>query len=523
MNTCRITEGQTLTQGGEVMRNKFRNTWFVLVLVLVTLFSVNLSALAAEIIILHTNDVHSRLESHTPQGLQVEQGGRVRLATLVENVRAQYGKEKILLLDAGDSIHGMNIDNLFGGMPSIEVMEAMGYDAFVPGNHEFNYGQEVLEQRMLDAKFPTLAANITKADGSLFAPYSALIKEVDGVRVGVIGLVTEETPIVTHPKNVVGLTFHDPIAIAKQTVEAIRSDVDILVVLSHLGYAKDVELAEAVPEIDVIVGGHSHTKLSAAQEVNGVLLVQTHEYANYLGFLRLEVEGKKIVAHDARLLPVTALVEKNARVQNIIDHWNEQLQARLGSVIGSSNIDWDGERASVRTQETNLGNLVADVIRNAAGSDIAVTNGGGIRASIPAGDIRVADVYNTLPFDNSLVVVEMMGMDILEALEHSVRLLPEQNGAFLQVSGITFEVDPKALPGGRVINAKIGENRLSASAYYTVATNDFIAAGGDGYDTFMNATLVAETGIMLRDVMVDYIVEQGNVEAPEGGRVVILK
>lgn len=504
------------------MKARIRSSWLVLVLALVTVLAASIPMLAAEIIILHTNDVHSRVESHIPQGAEEEQGGRVRAATLVDEIRAIYGPEKVLLLDAGDSIHGMNIDNLFGGLPSIEIMNAMGYDAFTPGNHEFNYGQEVLAERIADAKFPTLAANVSK-NGSLFAGYSALIKEVDGVKVGIIGLVAEETPIVTHPKNVEGLTFHDPIAIAKQTVGILRSEVDVLIVLSHLGYSKDVELAQAVPELDVIVGGHSHTELDTAQEVNGVIIVQAHEYANNLGFLHLQVEDGQIVSYEGFLIPVTADLEKHREVQAIIDYWNAQLQARLDQVVGKSDVSWNGERAFVRTQETNLGNLVADVIRKTVDADIAVTNGGGIRASIHAGDIRVADVYNVLPFDNTLVVVEMMGMDLLEALEHSVSLLPEQNGTFLQVSGITYEVDPNAPPGGRIINAKVGDSRLSMSKYYTVATNDFIAAGGDGYDTFLNAKLVAETGIMLRDVVVDHILEQGTVEEPEGGRIIILE
>ena len=160
-----------------------------------------MSSFAAELIILHTNDVHSRVESHIPAGAEEEQGGRVRAATVIEDIRAMYGKDKVLLLDAGDAMHGMNIDNLFGGYPTIEIMTAMGYDAFTPGNHEFNYGQEVLAQRIADAKFPTLMANVSK-NGSLFAGYSALIKEVNGIKVGIIGLVPEETPIVTHPKNV---------------------------------------------------------------------------------------------------------------------------------------------------------------------------------------------------------------------------------------------------------------------------------------------------------------------------------
>ncbi len=517
-----MSEGHKKTQGGDILRARFRSSSVVLVLILVTLLALSMPSVAAELIILHTNDVHSRVESHIPQGAEEEQGGRVRAATVIDEIREMYGKEKVLLLDAGDSLHGMNIDNLFGGLPSIEIMNAMGYDAFTPGNHEFNYGQEVLVERIADAKFPTLAANVSK-NGSLFAGYSALIKEVNGIKVGIIGLVPEETPIVTHPKNVEGLTFRDPIATAKHTVKAVRPEVDVLIALSHLGYAMDQQLAQAVPEFDVIVGGHSHTTLETAVEVNGVILVQAHEYANNVGFLRLEVEDKEIVSYEGFLIPVTPDVAKHSRVQYIIDKWNAELQARLGTVIGSSDVSWNGEREYVRTQETNLGNLVADVIRGAVDADLAVTNGGGIRASIHAGDITVADVYNVLPFDNSLVVVEMMGMDILEALEHSVRLVPEQNGGFLQVSGITFEVDPKALPGGRIINAKVGENRLAAGTYYKVATNDFLAAGGDGYETFMNATLVAETGIMLRDVMVDYILNQGTVVEPEAGRILILK
>ncbi len=184
------------------MRARLRNTSISIVLVLVLLLSISLPLWAAEIVILHTNDVHSRVESHLPEGAEREQGGRVRLATLVDEIRAMYGAEKVLLLDAGDSIHGTNIDNLFGGLPSIEIMGAMGYDAFTPpGNHEFNYGQEVLAQRIADAQFPTLAANVAYENGKLFAGYSALIQEVNGVKVGIIGLVAQETPIVTHPKK----------------------------------------------------------------------------------------------------------------------------------------------------------------------------------------------------------------------------------------------------------------------------------------------------------------------------------
>lgn len=505
------------------MWSRFSKFRLALILVLAVVLTVSLPLWAAEIVILHTNDVHSRLESHIPAEAEEEQGGRVRLATLVDDIRAVYGKEAVILLDAGDSIHGLNVDNLFGGLPSIEVMNFMGYNAFVPGNHDFNYGQEVLLERVRDAKFPVLAANVTYEDGSLFTGTSALIQEFNGVKVGIIGLVTDETPFVTHPRNAEGLVFHDPIAIAKMVAERLRPRVDILIVLSHLGYPLEVELAKAVPELDVIVGGHSHTELKVAEEVNGVILVQADEYANNLGFLYLDVQDGRIVDYEGFLIPVTAEIPKHPGVQAIIDRWNAELQERLNSVVGRSDVTWIGEREFVRTSETNLGNLVADLIRETVGSDIAVTNGGGIRASINAGEIKVADIYSVLPFDNTLVVVEMMGMDIIDALEHSVRALPEQSGGFLQVSGLTFEVDPKAQPGGRVINVRVNGERISASKYYTVATNDFLAAGGDEYDVFKNARLVADTGIMLRDVMVDYVLKQETLTEPEAGRIIILE
>ena len=371
------------------MRMNSRRSILVMVLVLVTVLSVNLSTWAAEIVILHTNDVHGRLVSHTPQNAEKEIGGLVRLATLVEEVRETYGS-KVLLLDAGDATHGTNIVNLFSGRSSIEVMNAMGYDALTLGNHDFNYGQDVLLECMADARFPFLAANVTDESGTLLT-YSALVQEIDGLRVGIIGVIDEETPILTHPKNVEGLVFHNPIEVASSLAKKLRPEVDILIALTHIGYLNDVKLAETAPEFDVIVGGHSHTTLEDAVDVGGVLIVQSHEYANNLGFLRLVVEDEKIVEYERNLIPVTHTVPKNEKVQAIVDKWDALLQERLSQVVGKSDISWDGERANVRTRETNLGNLVADVMRDAVDADIAFMNGGGIRASIASGDVTVGD------------------------------------------------------------------------------------------------------------------------------------
>jgi len=441
------------------------------------------------------------------------------LATVVDEIRDQYGKS-VILLDAGDATHGTNVANLFQGRSTVEVMNAIGYNAMTLGNHDFNYGQEALLERMADAKFPFLAANVTTEAGEVLT-YSALVQDFGGVRVGVIGVSSLETPVTTHPNNVVGLVFHDPIQTVKQLAERLRPDVDVLIALTHIGYLEDLKLAEAVPELDVIVGGHSHTELQEAVEVGGVIIVQSHEWARNLGFLRLEIEDGKITGYEQRLIPITAAVEPHPEVQAIIDGWNSLLAERLNQVVGTTSVFFDGERANVRTRETNLGNLVADIMREATGADIAITNGGGIRASLPQGEVTIGDIYTVLPFDNTLTVIQLSGRDLLAALEYSVRLYPEQNGGFLQVSGVHFAVNPRN-SGKRVYNVRINGEVIVMDKLYTVATNDFLAAGGDGYEVLNNGIIVSDTGLMLRDVVVDYFLKHGTVDEPEGGRIIFL-
>lgn len=493
------------------------------VLLVVALILAAGSVVAGDLIILHTNDGHGRLESHTPRGAEFEQGGLVRLASVVDMYIELFREERILLLDAGDTLHGTNIVNLFGGQPAIEVMNYMGYHVMALGNHDFNFGQDVLLERMEDAHFPMLAANVLYEDGRAFA-VGAMIQEINGIRIGIMGLVAEDTPVVTHPANVEGLQFLSPVEIGTIMAERLKGahGVDLLIALTHVGYGVDRELALAAPDIDLIVGGHSHTELDTGAVVNGVLIVQAHEYYNQLGVVQLSMADSALTDFEAKLVPVTHTVPIHPGVQSIIDEWNVVMEAQLGKIVAGTGVAWNGEREYVRTGETNLGNLVADVMRVSAGADIALTNGGGIRASILPGDITVGEVYTTLPFDNTLVVLELTGAELKQALEYSVRLYPEQNGGFMQVSGISFDVLTGVPAGRRVQNLKVHGERVHPQATYTMATNDFLAAGGDGYELFLDVPLVADTGMMLRDVMVEYLQERKIVTEPEGGRINIL-
>jgi len=481
------------------------------------------------ITILYTNDFHGRLESFTPIDDIV--GGSARIATLVKGIR-DSAPGIVLLLDAGDAIHGTILSNFFNGEPVIDVMNAMGYDAMEIGNHEFNYGQGVLVERRDEANFPFLAANIVVTATGKTPPFCQpyVIKEVMGKRIAIFGLITPDTPVVTHPRNVIGLTFLDPIETAAKLVPKLRPKADLIIALTHIGYDMDRQLAEEVGGIHVIVGGHSHTKIEVPERVGNeggnAIIVQAWENSKVLGRLDLEMRGKAVVRFSGGLIPVTADVLEDPDVKTIIEPYATELTARMSEVVGTTLVALEGRRTQIRTQETNLGNLVADMMRWAAGSDvqIALENGGGIRWHLlfPAGPITRGDVYTLLPFANTLVMMDLTGAQIKLALENGVSKYPSADGRFPQVSGLRFTFDPTKPVGSRVVNVWVGGTPLVETVVYRVATNDFLAAGGDGYTVLMLGTNFVDTGVYLMDYMVEYLKEFSPVSPGVEDRIVPL-
>lgn len=501
----------------------YRRIFLAVLAVMALTFAGWSMALAApqSIIILHTNDMHAHVDPFKPAGSSDEVGGFARLAGLIDTIRADAGDTPVLLFDAGDAIQGSNVGNAFAGASIIEMMNKMGYNLMSIGNHEFDFGQDVLKERMKQADFPILGANIIdEKTGEPFASSYAVF-DVAGAKVGVLGVSPQETPIVTHPKNVVGLKFEDPIAKAAKIAQVLKDveKVDLIVALTHIGFENDKKLAETAPAINLIIGGHSHTKLGKPVMVGETTIVQTGEYGANLGYVRLMVDGGKLVSVDARLVPVTKDLAEDEAVKEILDGYKAELKSKMEVVVGEAATLLDGERANVRTKETNLGNLVADVMRNAVGADVALTNGGGIRASINQGPITLGEIYTVLPFDNTLVKLEVKGADLLGALERGVSAYPNEAGSFLQVSGLSLTFDPGKPAGQRVTSVTVGGKALDPNAVYTVATNDFMAAGGDGYTMLKSAKLLADTGIFLRDAMAQYITGLGKVSASTEGRI----
>ena len=473
--------------------------------------------------IVHVNDVHGRLKLG-------ERGGEIgfaRLKTKVDELKT--ADPNLLLLNAGDSFHGDVDVNLSQGEFMVNMMELAGFDVMVPGNHDFNYGYERLLELKEMADFPIISANILKdADGSSdFDAY--VIEELEnGLKVGIFALTTEETKFKSHPDNSEGINFGNPLEEAKKAVKALKEkDVDVIIALTHIGNEGTTltttrELAEEVEGIDLIVDGHSHE--IAAELVNGVLIVQAESYTKNIGVVNLEVVDGKVTKKEAHLIgfeeakdyvpdaTIEAELEK-------MDEINAPLKAR---VVGKSLVDLDGERGHVRTGETNLGNLITDaMIYGVADADLAFANGGGIRASIPAGDVTFGDIITSFPFTNTLAVIEVTGEEIMAALEHGVDLFPDEAGHFPHVSGMTYKFDAGKPVGERIVEAMIKGEPLDEAKTYRLVTNDFMATGGDGYTMFDNKLFVAEGGL-LSDVLIAYFEEMGEVNPDVEDRITFI-
>ncbi len=482
-----------------------------------------------EIRILHVNDFHGYAVEYKAFGSDEVLGGIAYLAWRADALR----KEKPgLLLAAGDMIQGNNWANLFQGKPVVKVMNEMRFDAMVVGNHEFDFGQAVLRQRIGEARFPVLGANVEGMKD--LKPYA--LKEVEGVRIAVIGIVTEDAPVTTHPRNVVGLKFLPIVSTVKRYVKELRQKADVIIVLSHAGLNMDMLLAERVKGIDVIVGGHTHTKLANYMPIGKTIIVQAWEHGLALGVLDLTIRRGEIVHAESHLEEIKPATMKTLpSVLSIVEKYKTKADGIMEDTIGKTEVDLDGK--NVRLKETNFGDFVADVMREKAGADVAIINGGGIRTSIAKGKISVGDIYSALPFDNYVVAVKLTGSRIMSALEHGVSGVENEEGQFPQVSGLSFSYSPKAPKGARVRDVRIGGRPMEQDQHYTVATNDFLAAGGDGYKAFGDAVkaskdfsvvggamkgenlVYSDSGKWIRDVVIEYIRAKKKVSPAVEGRI----
>jgi 2',3'-cyclic-nucleotide 2'-phosphodiesterase (5'-nucleotidase family) len=481
------------------------------------------------VVILHTNDFHGNLVPVIDANKN-SVAGAAREATIINSVRSTFGKDHVLLVDAGDAIQGATIANMFQGKNVIEVYNAMGYDVATLGNHEWDYGQQVLKDRIAEAKFDYVNANVT---GVNLGWKSNVIKNVAGINIGLFGVITSDLPTIVAPSSLTGVGVADPITTAQnQIVDLKGQGAQYIVALSHCGYENggaplDPAIAAGAPGINLIIGGHSHTVLKTAAMVGKTMITQTGTAGAYVGKEVIDFttyQGKvtkQSVSYE--LVPTVTSVPEDPAIKAIVDGYNNQLTEKLSVVIGKALVALDGERADVRTKETNLGNYVTDWMRISTGADIAFEDGGSIRVSIPAGDVTVGSIYNVLPFDNILEILEIKGSTLKVALENSVSAYPAQAGAFAQVSGFSFTFDPSKPVGSRVVSITKDGKPMDMDATYKLCVQDFTALGGDGYAMLKGAKVVYQSSEWNRDGLVNYITANPEINPTVEGRITVIK
>ncbi len=492
------------------------------------------------IIIYHTNDMHGTVKN------------LANVKTLRDNTKNS------LLLDAGDCTQGSSLATYTQGEAIVDIMNATGYDAIVMGNHEFDFGSKKAVENMKKAKFTPLAANVVDATGNLIlnginGNGANVIEEINGKRIGIFGLTTEETYYKTNPKNLNGTQFKDVIAVAKKQVELLKAEkVDAIVAITHIGDDKSssptsLDLAKQVDGIDLIIDGHSHTIIQ--EKVNDTTIVQTGSALKKLGKVTLNFNNKDVDI-KTELLDMETVVKENPaneEVSKVYNTYDANISKKLQKVIGNTKTDlyaFDKEGTRLcRIEETPMGDLIADAMANSTKKllenteyknlpIVALQNGGGVRANIDAGDITLEDVLNVLPFGNLISVKVVTPSILYNALENGVCKMEIDvngkitglDGRFPQISGMRLEIDPTK-PAFDPENPTAGTGERITAIYLVsedgkevlldrndnkreiaLASNDFVIAGGDGYTALSNLKHIAE-GEVLDVVLAEYITD----------------
>jgi 5'-nucleotidase len=504
--------------------------------------------------VLHFNDFHSRIESinafDSTCSAEDESagkcfGGAGRLVTEVrelrDSLRAKGGN--VVVLMAGDAFQGSLFFTTYSGKAEAEMLNRVGIDAMVYGNHEFDLGPAPLAAFIREAKFPVLSGNVDVSKDKDLAPLAVdhLILDLGGQKVAILAATTPDTPEISSPGPTV--SFRDPVPYLTEVVAAVTAEgANKVILLSHLGTPLDERVAAEVPGLDAIVGGHTHDLYSntdpkapfryplmvTGPDGVGVPIVQAGAYSKYLGHetLVFDDEGNLTSATgdtmvlDASVTPDQPTLARIKELAGPIEALKEQKVAEIAGNI-------DATRELCRSAECPMGDLVADaMLARVAGQGvtIALTNGGGLRASIEGGTVTMGDVIAVLPFQNTLSTFNIRGADIVAALENGVSQVEEGAGRFPQVAGLRFSWDATAAPGqGRVKTVEVQANGawvpLEAEKVYTVASNNFMRAGGDGYVALRDtATNAYDYGPGLEDVLAEYLAANPDYK-PETGRI----
>lgn len=470
-----------------------------------------------EITVLYFNDLHGHLVPFSREGDTTRVGGAARMATVIKRVRQEnraVGRATVLL-EGGDIFQGTPLSSVFKGEPDFKFLNMIELDAMVLGNHEFDFGLDILRQRIFEAHFPVLAANVLFKEGGerLARPY-ALRTLPNGVRVAILGFVTDDTPETTDPMNVEALVFEPPVLAAARYVPAVEDSTDLIFALTHIGLEEDKLLARTYDEIDVIVGGHDQVLIRQPLQTEEVIIAQAQEHGLFLGRIDLAVDDDRdeVDLIGDTLYPITADIPDDPEVAAMVASYTRRLDRELSRTTGSLATPLEGERHLIRNQLTNFGLLLTTLMKEQTGADLAVLNSGAIRSSIAAGPVTLGEIIQALPFANRIMTVQLTGDAVLRMLEQSLREQREEDGGgFLQVSGLTYGAG-----GATPADVRVGGEPLDPARTYTVAITDFLYHGGDGYDLFLKqGKNPRQTGPFLAEALSAHIRANSPLSAPQ--------
>ena len=490
--------------------------------------------------ILHTNDFHARFEPISKYDSTCSEednvagecfGGSARLMTAIDAAKGRTNN--YILVDGGDQFQGTLFYTYYKGKLAAEMMTKMGYDAMTVGNHEFDDGPEVLRGFMDAVDFPVLMSNADVSAEPLLADALAksTIIERGGEKLGLIGLTPVDTPEIASPGP--NIAFSDPVPAVQGEVDKLTAEgVNKIIVLSHSGLNTDKRVAEETTGVDVIVGGHDNSLLSNTIEgakgpypvmVGDTAIVQAYAYGKFLGELNVTFndEGVVTAAVGEPVILDGAVTEDEATKARVTEA-AAPLDEIRNKVVAETAEAIDGDRANCRAQECTMGNLVADAMLDRVkqqGIQIAIANGGGLRASIDAGEVTMGEVLTVLPFQNTLSTFQVSGETIVAALENGVSQLEDGAGRFPQVAGLTFAFDASQPAGSRVSDVMVDGVPIDPAATYGVVSNNFVRNGGDGYAMFIEAENAYDFGPDLADVTAEYLAANAPYQPYLDGRI----
>jgi 5'-nucleotidase len=469
----------------------------------------------APVTFLQMNDVYTMVPI---EGL----GGLARVATQKQQLAAA-GRTPFLVM-AGDFLSPSVASSVFKGEQMIAALNAAGLDLATLGNHEFDFGDDVLIQRMREARFEWVVSNVvdTNTGQPIGGAAAYLVKTFGPLKVGFIGLCLNSEEITAdklkHSRIV------DPLVAAGQYLPILkREGANVIVAVTHLAFATDRALVEKFPEIDLVIGGHEHFLITSTE--NRALISKAGSDAKALARIDVNRSSAGTVERFFELLPVTSAIPDDPRTAAVIASYESRLGAELETVVGISRVPLDGISSHLRTSETNLGDLVADAIRADAGTDIAIVNSGSIRGNriFPPGPLTRRTLIEIHPFDNVIVKLSMPGRVVLQALNTGAEKLPAPAGVFPQVSGLKMVVDANAAPGDRVRDVRVNGQPLQLDRIYTVGIADFIFRGGDGYTMFAGQRVLVgpEAGTLISLAIEKYVAAQREISQQVDGRITL--